>query len=262
MAAPFDARRELEHDGSTLEYIALDALDEAGIPTDRLPYTIRILLEGALRSCDGFPGHRGGRPAHRGMDAGWYEERSRSCPAVSSCRTSQASLRSWTSPPLAPWWLLVATPSVSHWVPVDLVIDHSVQVDHSGTDSGLGSQPRHRIPPQPRTVHLPEMGPATPDFLRCPTEQGHRPPGQSGMDRHGGSSKDRGSGSQSTGRDRQPYDDGQRVEVLRWGVGGIEAEAVMLGQPIYMLAPDVVGFELTGALPASVTATDMTLRIR
>jgi aconitate hydratase len=49
--------------------------------------------------------------------------------------------------------------------------------------------------------------------------------------------------------------------VLGWGVGGIEAEAVMLGQPIYMLAPDVVGMRLTGALNPGVTATDMTLRI-
>ena len=49
--------------------------------------------------------------------------------------------------------------------------------------------------------------------------------------------------------------------VLGWGVGGIEAEAVMLGQPIYMLAPDVVGFELTGKLKPGVSATDMTLRI-
>ena len=49
--------------------------------------------------------------------------------------------------------------------------------------------------------------------------------------------------------------------VLGWGVGGIEAEAVMLGQPIYMLSPDVVGFRLTGSLNAGVTATDMTLRI-
>ena len=49
--------------------------------------------------------------------------------------------------------------------------------------------------------------------------------------------------------------------VLGWGVGGIEAEAVMLGQPIYMLSPDVVGFRLNGALNSGVTATDMTLRI-
>jgi aconitate hydratase len=49
--------------------------------------------------------------------------------------------------------------------------------------------------------------------------------------------------------------------VLGWGVGGIEAEAVMLGQPIYMLLPEVVGFELSGELRAGVTATDMTLRI-
>ena len=49
--------------------------------------------------------------------------------------------------------------------------------------------------------------------------------------------------------------------VLGWGVGGIEAEAVMLGQPIYMLLPEVVGFELTGSLQPGVTATDMTLRV-
>ena len=49
--------------------------------------------------------------------------------------------------------------------------------------------------------------------------------------------------------------------VLGWGVGGIEAEAVMLGQPIYMLLPEVVGFKLTGALPEGATATDLVLRV-
>src|SRR5690606_11679068 len=49
--------------------------------------------------------------------------------------------------------------------------------------------------------------------------------------------------------------------VLGWGVGGIEAEAVMLGQPIYMLTPEVVGFELTGSLPATATATDLVLTV-
>ena len=60
---------------------------------------------------------------------------------------------------------------------------------------------------------------------------------------------------------RLPYNNGQRPRVLGWGVGGIEAEAVMLGQPIYMLAPDVVGFKLNGSLNPGVTATDMTLKI-
>ena len=49
--------------------------------------------------------------------------------------------------------------------------------------------------------------------------------------------------------------------VLGWGVGGIEAEANMLGQPLYMLMPEVIGFELTGSLPAGATATDMVLRV-
>jgi aconitate hydratase len=61
--------------------------------------------------------------------------------------------------------------------------------------------------------------------------------------------------------DRQPHHHGERLGVLGWGVGGIEAEAAMLGQPVSMLIPEVVGFKLTGALGEGITATDLVLTV-
>ena len=152
---------------------------------------------------------------------------------------------------------------VNPQVPVDLVIDHSVQVDHSGADAtaldlNLDIEYHRNLE---RYTFLKWGQRALRDFTAVPPSRGivHQvnlewiatvareqdgvwiPDTLVGTDSH--TTMVNGLG------------------VLGWGVGGIEAEAVMLGQPIYMLAPDVVGFELTGALPAGVTATDMTLRI-
>ena len=151
-------------------------------------------------------------------------------------------------------------------VPVDLVIDHSVQVDFFGSPAALGQNvamefQRNReryeflrwgqkafenfrvVPPSIGIVHQVNLeflakcvflredaaGPvAVPDTLV-------------GTDSH------------------TPMING--LGVLGWGVGGIEAEAVMLGQPLYMLAPEVIGFELTGKLPPGTTATDLVLTI-
>ena len=265
MAAPFDARRELEHDGSTLEYIALDALDEAGIPTDRLPYTIRILLEGALRSCDGFLVTE--EDVRR--IAAWTPDGTREeIPFL----PSRVILQDFTGVPAVvdlaalrdAMVALGGDPErVNPQVPVDLVIDHSVQVDHSGADAtaldlNLDIEYHRNLE---RYTFLKWGQRALRDFTAVPPSRGivHQvnlewiatvareqdgvwiPDTLVGTDSH--TTMVNGLG------------------VLGWGVGGIEAEAVMLGQPIYMLAPDVVGFELTGALPAGVTATDMTLRI-
>jgi len=153
--------------------------------------------------------------------------------------------------------------SINPLVPVELVIDHSVQVDHFGSDTALAenseiefSRNRERyaflkwgrqafdnfkvVPPDmgivhqinlealARTVFVDDEGTAYPDTLV-------------GTDSH--TTMINGLG------------------VLGWGVGGIEAEAAMLGQPISMLVPKVVGFELTGALPAGATATDLVLTV-
>ncbi len=151
-------------------------------------------------------------------------------------------------------------------IPVDLVIDHSVQVDFFGSDGALGKNveiefKRNReryeflrwgqqafdnfrvVPPNVGIVHQVNL-----EYLACvvalkETDDGPVaiPDTLVGTDSH--TTMINGLG------------------VLGWGVGGIEAEANMLGQPLYMLMPEVIGFELTGALPAGATATDMVLRV-
>ena len=151
-------------------------------------------------------------------------------------------------------------------IPVDLVIDHSVQVDFFGSDGALGKNvemefQRNReryeflrwgqqafdnfsvVPPNVGIVHQVNLEYLARVVAIADDGDGPvaRPDTLVGTDSH--TTMINGLG------------------VLGWGVGGIEAEANMLGQPLYMLMPEVVGFELTGALPAGATATDMVLRV-
>jgi aconitate hydratase len=259
---PFQARKTLEVGG---DYFALDRLDEVGISTQHLPYSMRILLEGAMRNCDGF--------LIKDEDirtiAGWQAQGER---VEIPFRPSRVILQDFTGVPAVvdlaalrdAMVELGGDPSkVNPQVPVDLVIDHSVQVDVSGAnDDALALNldiEYHRnmerytflkwgqqslsnfqaVPPARGIVHQINL-----EFLASVARQESNiwlADTLVGTDSH--TTMVNGLG------------------VLGWGVGGIEAEAVMLGQPIYMLSPDVVGVRLTGALGQGVTATDMTLRI-
>jgi aconitate hydratase len=151
-------------------------------------------------------------------------------------------------------------------VPVDLVIDHSVIVDEFGTPHGLRAQCRARIRAQRRALPLPEMGPAGVRNFRVV------PPGtgichQVNLEYLGQTvwTKDEGDEvvaypDTCVGTDSHTTMI-NGLGVLGWGVGGIEAEAAMLGQPISMLLPEVIGFRLTGALKEGVTATDLVLTV-
>ncbi|MDA0716318.1 MAG: aconitate hydratase AcnA [archaeon] len=259
---PFQARKTLEVGG---DYFAINRLDEVGISTQHLPYSMRILLEGAMRNCDGF--------LIKDEDirtiAGWQAQGER---VEIPFRPSRVILQDFTGVPAVvdlaalrdAMVELGGDPSkVNPQVPVDLVIDHSVQVDVSGAnDDALalnldieynrnlerytflkwGQQSLSNfqvVPPARGIVHQINL-----EFLASVARQESNiwlADTLVGTDSH--TTMVNGLG------------------VLGWGVGGIEAEAVMLGQPIYMLSPDVVGVRLTGALGQGVTATDMTLRI-
>jgi len=153
--------------------------------------------------------------------------------------------------------------SINPLVPAEMVIDHSVQVDHFGSDSALGQN-------------------ATIEFDRNRERYGFLKWGQQAFDNFKVVPPDMGIVHQinleSLARTVFVDDDGvaypdtlvgtdshttmvNGLGVLGWGVGGIEAEAAMLGQPVSMLVPKVVGFELTGALPAGATATDLVLTV-
>ena len=256
----------VKHDGSTASFHSLSVLEEAGICSlAELPFTIRLLLEAALRKCDGFLI----TAADVGRIAAWSPTMTRKEIPFSP---SRVLLQDFTGVPAVvdiaalrnAMVNLGGDPEkVNPQVPVDLVIDHSVQVDVSG----LFPNARERNLEIEYERNLERY-----QFLKW---------GQQSLDNFRAVPPGRGIVHQvnlewiaSVARE----DDGvwlpdtlvgtdshttmiNGLGVLGWGVGGIEAEAVMLGQPIYMLLPEVTGFELTGSLRPGVTATDMTLRI-
>ncbi|DAC21257.1 MAG TPA: aconitate hydratase, partial [Candidatus Thalassarchaeaceae archaeon] len=265
---PFVALREFEtSSGATATYAALSALEESGVVDnlENLPYSIRILLEAALRKCDGFLVTK--EDVKR--IAGWSPTQS---PAEIPFMPSRVILQDFTGVPAVvdiaalrdAMVELGGDPvKVNPQVPVDLVIDHSVQVDVSG------------LFPDARERNL-EI-----EYQRNMERYQFLKWGQQSLDNFRAVPPGRGIVHQvnlewiaSVAREERGVwlmdslvgTDSHTtmingLGVLGWGVGGIEAEAVMLGQPIYMLLPEVVGFELTGTLRAGVTATDMTLRI-
>ncbi len=252
--------------GDSGYYMSLKKLEQQGIcELDKLPFSIRILLESALRKCDGFLVTK--EDVMR--IASWSPTMN---PEEIPFNPSRVILQDFTGVPAVvdiaalrdAMVNLGGNPEkVNPQVPVDLVIDHSVQVDISG----LFPDARERnleieyqrnmerykflkwgqmnldnfraVPPGRGIVHQVNL-----EWIASVARQENDlwiPDSLVGTDSH--TTMINGLG------------------VLGWGVGGIEAEAVMLGQPIYMLLPEVVGFELTGQLRAGVTATDMTLRI-
>ena len=258
----FNSKRELSVGG---HYFSISGLDENGIDTSHLPYSIRILLEGALRGNDGFLVTE---QDVRNI-AGWQANGER---GEIPFRPSRVILQDFTGVPAVVDLAALRdamvemggdAEKVNPQVPVDLVIDHSVQVDVSGAfehalDMNLDIEYERNmerytflkwgqkslkdfqvVPPSRGIVHQVNL-----EFLASVARQ-----------EDGVWLADTLVGTDS----HTTMING--LGVLGWGVGGIEAEAVMLGQPIYMLAPDVVGVRLTGKLQPGVTATDMTLRI-
>jgi len=264
---PFGARREFTlGDGSGATFAALSALEEGGhCDLAKLPFTIRILLEAALRRCDGFLVTEDDVVRIAGWQAKAVREEIPFTP-------SRVLLQDFTGVPAVvdiaalrdAMVALGGDPKkVNPQVPVDLVIDHSVQVDYSGIFADA----------KERNLEIEyERNMERYKFLKW---------GQKSLDRFRAIPPGRGIVHQVNLEwiaDVAREEDGcwladtlvgtdshttmiNGLGVLGWGVGGFEAEAVMLGQPIYMLAPDVVGFELTGKLKPGVSATDMTLRI-
>ena len=264
---PFGARSQFEKsDGTMARFMDLHSLEERGLcKLDEIPFSIRILLESALRKCDGFLVNE--EDVRR--IASWSPEMK---PEEIPFSPSRVILQDFTGVPAivdiaalrdAMKDLGGDPAKVNPQVPVDLVIDHSVQVDVSG------------LFPDARERNLEieyERNSERYKFLKW---------GQLSLDNFRAVPPGRGIVHQvnlewiaSVARE----EDGTWIPdslvgtdshttminglgVLGWGVGGIEAEAVMLGQPIYMLLPEVVGFELRGELQPGVTATDMTLRI-
>jgi aconitate hydratase len=270
---PFNTLQSFQAGGRDHAFYSLPALGRAGFKVERLPVSIRIVLESLLRNCDGL---RVSEAAVRAL-ASWVARapRTEEVPFV----VARIVLQDFTGVPLLVDLAAMRSAAVrlgknpkviEPLVPVDLVVDHSVQVDFAGSADALRenlelefSRNRERyqflkwgmqafdtfkvVPPGIGIVHQVNL-----EFLAkgvlsdVPAGPGEGLPAVYpdtlvGTDSH--TTMINGLG------------------VVGWGVGGIEAEAGMLGQPVYFLTPDVVGVHLTGSLREGVTATDLALTL-
>jgi aconitate hydratase len=267
---PFAASDHFETGSGRARIFRLSALESSGLERIAdLPFSIRVLLESALRNCDGFAVNEkdvqnlaswnAAAPAQ--VEIPFHPARVllqdfTGVPAVVDLAAMRAAMRRLGGDPR----------KINPLIPVDLVIDHSVQVDVFNSPNALAQNvdfeyQRNReryeflrwgqkafdnfrvVPPSVGIVHQVNL-----EYLaKCVFLRGDSadpvavPDTLVGTDSH--TTMINGLG------------------VLGWGVGGIEAEAVMLGQPLYMLMPEVVGFKITGQLPPGTTATDLVLTV-
>ena len=267
---PFGARSTFDTGNGQATLYRLRSLEDAGLgEVSRLPFAIRVLLESVLRNCDGFTvteddvknlaGWNAAAPAKQEVPFKPYRvvlQDFTGVPAVVDLAAMRSAMQRIGGDP----------EKINPLIPVDLVIDHSVQVDFFGSDGALAKNvdiefQRNReryeflrwgqqaldnfrvVPPNVGIVHQVNLEYLASVVAIRETADGPvaLPDSLVGTDSH--TTMINGLG------------------VLGWGVGGIEAEANMLGQPLYMLMPEVVGFELTGELPPGATATDMVLRV-
>jgi aconitate hydratase len=258
-------------DGQTYHYYRLDALREQGLDVAALPFSLKVLLENLLRHEDGstvtaddIRGLARWNPkAEPDREIAFRPSRVllqdfTGVPAVVDLAAMRDAMRQMGGDPR----------KINPLQPVELVIDHSVQVDEAGSALAFAvnadlefSRNRERyaflrwgqnafenfkvVPPDTGIVHQVNL-----EYLARVVFTAAR----------------------SSGKETLAYPDTlvgtdshttmiNGLGVLGWGVGGIEAEAAMLGQPISMLVPQVVGFKLTGSLPEGATATDLVLTV-
>ena len=265
----FGAREVLSDDASgKVYYYKLDTLKERGFDVDKLPFSVKVLLESVLREANDYDVRQedvlsvaGWKPVNEEIEIPFKPARVilqdfTGVPAVVDLAAMRTAMVSLGGDPK----------KINPLIPVDLVIDHSVQVDEYGTDLALLNNMALEF----------ERNNERYEFLRW---------GQQAFDNFGVVPPASGIVHQvnleylAKGVMSRPEDDGvvvypdslvgtdshttmiNGIGIVGWGVGGIEAEAVMLGQPIYMLMPEVVGFKVTGKPVEGVTATDTALTV-
>jgi aconitate hydratase len=267
---PFKTRDTFDSGSGPVGIYRLDRLEKAGLGAiSQLPFSIRVLLEAVLRNCDGYEVTQADVTALASWNA--------AAPAKVEIpfKPARVVLQDFTGVPCvvdlaamrSAMKRLGGDPKkINPLIPVDLVIDHSVQVDYFGTEHSLADNvklefDRNReryeflrwgqkslanfraVPPNVGIVHQVNLEYLAKGVFLRSDAQGPvaLPDSLVGTDSH--TTMINGLG------------------VVGWGVGGIEAEAVMLGQPLYMLMPEVIGFELTGEMQPGVTATDLVLTV-
>ncbi len=267
----FGARATFDAGDGPLGIYRLSHLEKSGVAKDidRLPYSIRVLLEAVLRNCDGF--EVSDEDVRR--IANWHAP----SPAAVELpfKPARVILQDFTGVPVAvdiaamrdAVAKLGGDPRrINPLVPVDLVIDHSVQVDHFGSADALSLNVKveyHRNLERYRFLKWAQQ--SVNNFRAVPPAMGivH----QVNLERIATVVRD---GTDAKGAvafpDTLVGTDSHTtmingLGVVGWGVGGIEAEAVMLGQPLFMLTPQVVGMRLRGHTREGVTATDVVLTV-
>jgi len=265
---PFSAARKLDTAAGPVTIYALNALDRHA-PVSRLPFSIKVLLESLLRNCNGFDvteadvthlaGWNAAKPAEVEIPfkpARVIMQDFTGVPAVVDLAAMRSAMQRMGGDPK----------KIEPLIPAELVIDHSVQVDTFGSREALArnmeiefQRNRERyeflkwgqmafetfkvIPPGVGIIHQVNLEYFARGVFTAVRPEGvvAYPDSLVGTDSH--TTMINGLG------------------IVAWGVGGIEAEAVMLGQPLYMLMPEVIGFRLSGRLQPGATPTDIALTV-
>lgn len=261
---PYQIKKLLNTKNGNFTYYSLPELEKQGHNISKLPFSIRILLENALRNFDDFAITKenietilGWQPGGSDKDIPFKPARVlmqdfTGVPAVVDIASLRAEIaRKGKNPD-----------EINPLIPVDLVIDHSVQVDYFGTEYSY----KRNMDEEYKRNH------ERYSFLKWAQKSFNNfsvvPPGmgichqvnleflsKGVIERNGEVFPDTLVGTDS----HTPMVNG--IGVVAWGVGGIEAEAAILGQPIYFIMPEVIGLKLTGKLPVGSTATDLVLTI-
>lgn len=266
----FGTREVLTVDGESYDIFRLDLLEKAGFKNiSRLPVSLKVLLENLLRQEDNHHVNKADIEALANWNAKVKSEKEiafmparvlmqdlTGVPAVVDLAAMREAMKRLGGDPK----------KINPLAPVDLVIDHSVQVDFFGTADSFQKNSEiefernveryaflrwgqmafdnfRLIPPDVGICHQVNLEYLAPVVFRAKKDGAHfaYPDTVVGTDSH------------------TPMING--LGVVGWGVGGIEAEAALLGQPIIMLIPEVIGFKLHGKLPAGATATDLVLTV-
>ena len=266
----FGTRKVLTVDGESYDIFRLDLLEKAGFKNiSRLPVSLKVLLENLLRQEDNHHVNKADIEALANWDAKVKSGKEiafmparvlmqdlTGVPAVVDLAAMREAMKRLGGDPK----------KINPLAPVDLVIDHSVQVDYFGSADAFQKNSEiefernveryaflrwgqmafdnfRLIPPDVGICHQVNLEYLAPVVFRAKKDGAHfaYPDSVVGTDSH------------------TPMING--LGVVGWGVGGIEAEAALLGQPIIMLIPEVIGFKLHGKLPAGATATDLVLTV-
>ncbi len=266
----FGARTNFDTGNGNAIYYRLSRLEELGLTTlARLPFSIRIMLESVLRECNGIEITQADVVALAGWDAKAPAQREM------PFKPARVLLQDFTGVPCVVDLAAMRDAmrdlggdltKIQPQVPVDLVLDHSVQVDYFGSDDALRLNAAAELARNGERFKFMRWGQSAFENFRVV------PPGVGIIHQVNLEYLAKGVFTRQEVDGLVAYPDTvvgadshttmiNGLGVVGWGVGGIEAEAVMLGQPIYIVTPEVIGVKLVGSLPEGATATDLALTV-